>query len=63
MGKHTVVILDFSTGDVHIAPYDISAYEDFFDFLVDFNEHTGYNLKQGNCQWMIMEKINIEIHN
>jgi hypothetical protein len=57
-----IIILDFSTGEVHIFPYDENIWEDGEDFIVDENENGSIALSLSNCQWMIVDNLNIAIH-
>lgn len=52
-----IIILDFESAETYIADYDNNKYEDFGDFIVDFNEQFDLNLRETNCQWMIVEKL------
>ena len=61
MNNQKIIILDFESGEVHVFPYDRFAYEDGEDFFEAINEY-GYNFGDSNCQWMIVDELNIEIH-
>lgn len=58
-----IIILDFETGEVHVAPYDSSVYNEFSDFIQKFNYEKDLCLSEYNCQWMIVDKLTIEHHN
>ncbi len=50
-----VIILDFESGSVLVSDYD-PIYEDFTDFIIDFNEKNNMKLRESNLQWMIIDK-------
>lgn len=59
-----IIILDFSSAKVHIFNYtngirDNIEIEDFFNYLAD---HKGIQLREQDCQWMITDDLNIQIH-
>jgi len=56
MKEYKIIILDFSKGEVHIHDYDINLYNDDTEWF----ENSNYNQK--DCQWMIVENLNIQIH-
>lgn len=56
-----IIILDFSTSEVHVFDYDSNIYEDYEDFYVQLEEK-GYNFTDSNCQCMIVDNLKIEIH-
>lgn len=57
-----IIILDFTTGDVHIFNYDSNIYEDFSDFIEFINKEYGLSLKENQCNYMVVDKINMIIH-
>ena len=57
-----IIILDFSTAEVHVFPYDDSIWSDGEDFITDENKGGSVTLSLSNCQWMIADNLNIQIH-
>jgi len=57
-----IIILDFSTAEVHVFPYDENVWDDGEDFIVDENENGSIALSLSNCQYMILDELNIQIH-
>jgi hypothetical protein len=57
-----IIILDFESGEVHVFNYDSNIFEDFSDFVIVINEEYDLNLREKNCQWMIIDDLNIMIH-
>ena len=57
-----IIILDFSTAEVHVFPYDENVWTDAEDFITDENENGSIALSLSNCQWMITDNLNIQIH-
>jgi len=59
-----IIILDFSTAEVHIFPFDENIYsnDDIINFFNDMNEEGDYNFKESQCQWMIVDELKLEIH-
>ena len=55
MKNKNIIILDFSTGEVHIFPYDEN-------ILVSLEEDKLYNFNISNCQYMIVDELKINIH-
>ncbi len=53
-----IIILDFTNSKVHIFDYDLNIWEDVLEFLTS-NE---IDLNPNQCQWMIVDNLNIEIH-
>ena len=53
-----IVILDFTTGQVHIYPYDLNVWEDAIEFIE--SEEVGLN--SNNCQWMTVDNLKLQIH-
>lgn len=56
-----IIILDFASAEVHVFDYDKNIFEDGEDFIAQINEE-GYSFSDINCQWMISETMNIQIH-
>ena len=57
-----IIILDFSTAEVHVFPYDVNVWENAEDFFIGLAETTGHYFTESNCQWMIVDELNIQIH-
>lgn len=57
MVKKKIIILDFRTQDVIIYNYD----ENIWESCEDFIESEEINLNSGDCQWMVVDKLNIKI--
>jgi hypothetical protein len=57
-----IIILDFSTAEVHVFPYDDNVWSDGEDFITDENENGSIALSLSNCQFMIVDDLNIQIH-
>jgi hypothetical protein len=61
MNSEKIIILDFSTGEVHVFPYDEDLYEDASDFLEnDICKELG--IRESDCQYMVVDQLNIQIH-
>jgi len=58
-----IIILDFEEGNIYISDYDNNIYDEFEDFLVDFNKYNNLNLSSSNCEWMMTtdNSLNIKI--
>ena len=59
-----IIILDFSEGETIILDYDHNVYSSLHiqDFLDEVNNNYDYDLKEGNCEWMIVDALSIKIH-
>ncbi len=57
MAKQTIIILDFGSGKVLIYPYDPNVWEDGEAFLTSKE----VNLRPSNCEWMVVDKLLIEV--
>jgi hypothetical protein len=55
-----ITILDFSTGEVFIFPYDVNIYDDAEDFF-DSSFAEEYGLRESNCQYMVSETLLLKI--
>lgn len=56
-----IIILDFSTSQTHVFPYDENLYEnvsDFFDSVIC--DELG--IRETNCQYMVVDKLVIHMH-
>lgn len=54
-----IIILDFSTGEVHIFNFDQKTFDDGESFM---EAHPEYCFKESQCEWMITEEIKLNIH-
>ncbi len=59
--KSSIIILDFSDGEVYVFPFDTGLFsndniEDFFEAINELHE---LELQEKNCQWMIKEHLKI----
>ena len=54
-----IIILDFESGEVYITHFDKNKYEDFEDFLLDFNKKFSLELSETNCEWMKVENLTV----
>ena len=52
-----IIILDFRTQNVLAYDYDETVWEDCIQFL----ESEEVALNSNDCQWMVVDKLNIEI--
>jgi|LakMenEpi03Aug12_release.lakeMendotaPanAssembly.Ray.scaffolds.fasta_scaffold3613030_1 hypothetical protein len=52
-----IIILDFKRGEVFVYNYDTDIWEDGEDFI----ESEEINLNSNDCQWMIVDELNIQI--
>ena len=52
-----IIILRFSTSEVLVYPYDENIWEDGEDFMNSEEIDIDYS----NCQWMIVDELNIQI--
>lgn len=55
--KKKIIILVFDTEEVLVYDYDENVWESCEDFL----ESEEMNLNSSNCQWMVIENLNIQI--
>ena len=51
-----ITILDFSTAEVFIFPYDTNIYDDAEDFF-DSPYAEEYGLRESNCQYMVSDSL------
>ena len=56
-----IIILDFSTGEVHVFNYDSRVFKDGEDFISQAEENHGIKLREKDCQWMISPEEELEI--
>ncbi|MCB5972678.1 hypothetical protein LIT13_06615 [Flavobacterium psychrophilum] len=56
-----IIILDFSTSEVHVFDFDEKKYKDGGEeFLIEHNEEFGF--KESQCQWMISKEFILNEH-
>ena len=58
MNKQKIIILDFETGDVHVFSYDQNIWDNPEDFITELDIYVSLS----NCQWMVVDILNIQIH-
>lgn len=56
-----IIILDYSTGEVHVADYDPAVYDDGDEFVARLQE-TGIISPGDNSYHMIVDELKITIH-
>lgn len=62
MKKQSVTILDFSTGEVHIFPYDQDVMGEEFETIANcINDEYDILFRENDCQWMTGE-LKLKIH-
>ena len=57
MNNMKIIILDFETSSVLVYSYDNNVWEDSEEFI----ESEEIGLNSNNCQWMIVNELNIKI--
>lgn len=59
-----IIVLDNSTGSVHVFPFDKNVYdtEDLSEFYDHVNEFFQLSLSDSECSWMIVLDLKISIH-
>ena len=62
MENKKIIIIDSSDGTVHVFQYDENAFESYQDFYDTINDECGYNFKESQCDCMIVDDLNIQIH-
>lgn len=55
MVNQKIVIMDFSTQEVHIFSYDPNIWTDGEHFLGEHYSEHGQTFKETQCQWMIVD--------
>lgn len=58
--KHKIIILDFSTAEVHIFDYDDTIWKSGEEFLEHCHSEQGQTFKESECQWMIVDITKFE---
>ena len=63
MNKQLIIILDFSTQEVHVYDYDQNIVNDYEEYYILLNEEHGTEYTDSNCQCMIVnDKLKLSIH-
>ena len=52
--KQKIIILDYSTCEVHVFDYDDQKWESAEDFLNNHYSEHGNTFKESECSWMIV---------
>jgi len=55
-----IIILEFSTTEVFVFPYDENIYDNAEDFF-DSAYCTEKGIRETNCQYMVLDNLNIQI--
>lgn len=55
-----IIVLNFETAETHVFDYS-SIYKDDNEFF-ESSEAIDNGLNQNNCQWMIVDKLKLQIH-
>jgi len=50
-----IIIMDYSTCEVHIYDYDEKEWEDGETFLTNHYSEHGQTFKESQCEWMIVD--------
>jgi hypothetical protein len=53
-----LIVLDHGTREVHIYNYD----ENIWESPEDFTDEDGHYLLDSNCEWMVVDELNIKVH-
>lgn len=57
-----IIILDFSNGNVHVFDFDPNIYIDGEHFISENEKEGEIDFRLADCQWMITNSLNIQIH-
>lgn len=62
--KQHLIVLDHANQEVHIFPYDENVVESPEDFICEASENCegAENLKLTNCEFMLVNKVQINFH-
>jgi hypothetical protein len=55
MSAQKIVIMDYSTTEIHIFSYDPGKWKTGEDFLVEHYSDQGQTFKVSQCDWMIVD--------
>lgn len=50
-----IIILDYSTCEVHVFNYDDKVWESEEDFIISHYSEHGNTFKESQCNWMIVD--------
>lgn len=50
-----IIILDYSTCEVHVFDYDDKVWESGEDFIISHYSEHGNTFKESQCNWMIVD--------
>lgn len=50
-----IIILDYSTCEVHVFDYDDKIWENEEDFIMSHHSEHGNTFKESQCNWMIVD--------
>jgi hypothetical protein len=53
--KQKIIILDYSTQEVHVFDFDMDKYQDGPNFLNNYHSEHGETFKESQCEWMIVD--------
>ena len=53
-----LIVLDFTSSEVHIYPYD----ENIWECPEDFADENGITVLDSNCQWMVVDELKLQTH-
>ena len=53
-----LIVLNFTSSEVHIYPYD----ENIWECPEDFADENGITVLDSNCQYMVVEEVKLLIH-
>ncbi len=56
-----IIILDHSTGEVHIFDYDSNKFDNYENFYLVVNEETGLHFTDSQCSCMISSEPSLTI--
>lgn len=55
-----IIILDYSTCEIHVFDFDENQHESGEDFLINHHSEHGETFKLSQCEWMIVDLENTE---
>lgn len=57
-----ITILNFKNGEIHIFSYPNHIKDDFEHIIEYIEENYNISFSENNCQWIIQDKLNLQIH-
>ena len=57
-----IIILDYSTSEVHVFDYDRNMFESGEQYIEMLNEDGNYHFKKSEISFMVVENLSINIH-